>query len=70
MTKKSINIALTEQEFDALYAASQRELRHPRDQAHYLLRTLLLGTCYQSTNDKSDVTIRQDSHVAFAESTL
>lgn len=43
MTKKSINIPLDQREFDALYAVSQRDLRHPREQARYILRTVLFA---------------------------
>lgn len=62
-----ITVPLSKDEFEALQDLARLDYRHPREQARYLLGTLLLGTFDQATNDKSDVNIRQDSHVAFAE---
>jgi len=36
-----INVRLSRTEFERLSATAQRELRHPRDQARYLLRLAL-----------------------------
>lgn len=36
-----INVRLSRGEFERLSAAAQRDLRHPRDQARYLLRLAL-----------------------------
>lgn len=38
---RSINIRLDQSELDALLAAAESELRHPRDQARLILRTAL-----------------------------
>lgn len=39
----SVNVPMERYELEALVAAAQRDLRHPRDQARYLLRVALLG---------------------------
>lgn len=44
-----ITVPLSKQEFTALQASAQQEYRHPRDQARFLLRSILLRD--QSTND-------------------
>lgn len=67
MTK--LTISVNDDEFVRLVQMANQELRDPRDQARYILRSVLLGATVP-TNNKSDVNIRQDSHVAFAESTL
>lgn len=51
MKRKSINIPLSEQEFEALYTNSQKNLRHPRDQARFILRCVLLSE--QTTENKN-----------------
>jgi hypothetical protein len=38
-----ITVPLSKDEFEALQTAAQIEYRHPREQARYLLRSLLLG---------------------------
>lgn len=47
--RQSINIPLTTEELNALLSAAQREYRHPRDQARYILRQALLGDHEQAT---------------------
>lgn len=41
MTK--LTIILTEREFERLHQTAQRDLRHPRDQARFIIRSVLLG---------------------------
>lgn len=41
--RSTINVPLELPELEALVAAARLELRHPRDQARYLLRRALLG---------------------------
>lgn len=38
-----ISVPLSPQEFEALRNVSQSQLRHPREQARYILRSVLLG---------------------------
>lgn len=47
--RQSINIPLAAEELTALVSAAQREYRHPRDQARYILRQALLGNHEQAT---------------------
>lgn len=47
--RQSINIPLSADEVTALVSAAQREYRHPRDQARYILRQALLGDHTQAT---------------------
>ena len=64
--KKSIYVPLDLMEFDALYAQSRRDLRHPRDQARYIIRQALgltegdrhgnVGTA-KATNQSPDVAL-------------
>lgn len=66
-----ITIELTNSEMEALKQKARRDLRQPKDQARYLLRSLLLGTRDQSTNNKSAVSQTwQGENGTFAESTL
>jgi hypothetical protein len=37
-----ITVPLSREEFSALQASAQQEYRHPRDQARFLLRSILL----------------------------
>ena len=60
-----INVPLSAQEFEALRDASQIQLRHPRDQARYILRSVLLGEPI-TENNKSVVNSEKNSHNAFA----
>lgn len=41
--RSTINVPLEQTELEALVATARLELRHPRDQARYLLRRALLG---------------------------
>jgi plasmid stability protein len=43
MSYARLNIPLSDMELQALRAAAQKDLRHPKDQARYLLRRALLG---------------------------
>jgi len=61
-----ITVPLGREEFDALRESAKQDYRHPREQARYLLRKLLLGTYEQSANANSDVNPGQGSHVAAA----
>ena len=45
-----INIPLSPQEFEALRSVSQLQLRHPRDHARFILRSVLLGEQSQECN--------------------
>lgn len=57
-------IVLTEQEMERLHQSAKRDLRHPRDQARYILRSALLGQRDSSpTNSEGDAT-RTGLHVA------
>ena len=58
----SIMLPLGKDEFDALRAASDREYRHPRDQARHLLRWALgldssqkdIGSIYQTDFEQKE----------------
>lgn len=41
--QSTINVPLERSELEALIATARLELRHPRDQARYLLRRALMG---------------------------
>jgi hypothetical protein len=41
MQMTRINIPVTNEELEALQSFAQRDLRHPRDQARYLLRAAM-----------------------------
>jgi hypothetical protein len=63
-----IYIPLAAEEMDALRSSAQSHYRHPRDQARYLLRKMLLGEPpaeATSTNSKS-AGVRQDMAGALA----
>ena len=47
-----ITVPLSKEEFEALQDSAQQDYRHPREQARYLLRSLLLNN--HSTNANSD----------------
>lgn len=51
----SINVRLSRTEFERLSATAQRELRHPRDQARYLLRLALGLVEEQETRSRGAV---------------
>lgn len=61
-----INVRLSRTEFERLSATAQRELRHPRDQARYLLR-LALGLVEQPQETRSrGVVDPEQAHAAAA----
>lgn len=59
-----ITVPLSLEEFEALRESAQQDYRHPREQARFLLRHLLLRTNSQATNKNSDVPSYQAQHVA------
>lgn len=59
-----ITVPLSKDEFQALQKSAQQDYRDPREQARYLLRSILLIDQFANAND--DVKIRQDSHAVAA----
>lgn len=59
-----ITVPLSQDEFEALRESAQQDYRHPREQARFLLRSLLLRTSSQAANKNSDVPTYQGQHVA------
>jgi hypothetical protein len=64
MQMTRINIPVTNEELEALQIFAQRDLRHPRDQARYLLRAALGLTgdaqIAMPQNAKNSAGVRQD----------
>lgn len=58
-----ITVPLSREEFIALSKTAQDEYRHPREQARYILRSVLLGKL-DSSNKNSDVPTFHGGHVA------
>lgn len=53
-----ITVPLSQDEFIALAQAAQCDLRHPRDQARFLLRSALMATLISDTeNNKTVLTV-------------
>lgn len=50
-----ITVPLSRQEFEALYQAAIIDYRHPRDQARFILRSVLLSE--QSQESKNPLTV-------------
>lgn len=65
-----ITIMLSDQERNALFELSQRELRPLPDQARFILRNVLIGEQQPTTEEKnkSAVNPAKNSHSAFAAS--
>lgn len=58
---RSINVRLEQRELDALVTVAQNELRHPRDQARYiLLKSLGLADKPPTGEKHSGAGVRQD----------
>lgn len=49
-----ITVPLSKDEFEALRTAAQTDYRHPREQARYLLRSILLGESSAEMNNRRD----------------
>lgn len=66
--QSTINVPLEKSELEALIATARLELRHPRDQARYLLRRALMGEqppdLPPAPMASGAVSIRQDTHGA------
>lgn len=59
-----ITVPLSKEEFEALMNSAQQDYRHPREQARFLLRNLLLSTNGQVPNKNSDAISYQAGSVA------
>lgn len=58
-----ITVPLSRDEFEALRNSAFRDYRHPREQARYLLRCLLLGEPATQINNRHDATNLHGSSV-------
>lgn len=61
-----INVRLSRGEFERLSAQAQRDLRHPRDQARYLLRLALGLADPEETRNRGAVVDCDPQHAAAA----
>jgi hypothetical protein len=66
-TVTRITVNLSADERRALMASAQREYRHPREQARYLLRRALLGESAQPAESSNRTGVRQDMPSAVAQ---
>lgn len=62
-----ITVPLSREEFEALRTAAQTDYRHPREQARYLLRGVLLGEQSLETNNRHAVTLTETTSKAVGE---
>lgn len=61
-----ITVPLSKEEFEALRTAAQTDYRHPREQARYLLRIILLGEQEPENSKTASVKVRTTTTGSFA----
>ena len=65
MSYRTMTIAISDEEMQALNRLALAEYRRPRDQARYILRKVLVGNEAEEDHNGA-VSIRQDTHGAVA----
>lgn len=61
-----ITVPLSQDEFEALRNLAFRDYRHPREQARFLLRHILLGEQQDVKNKNGDALVSQAGRVAIS----
>lgn len=61
-----ITVPLSRQEFEALYQAAIIDYRHPREQARFILRSVLLGEPITENKNPSTATLTERTANGFA----
>ncbi len=61
-----VTIVLTEMEMERLHQSAKRELRHPREQARFILRSALFGDSVPTNSKSTSVKVEPTQTGAFA----
>lgn len=64
MKTERLTLVLSSAEMQALRKSSKVDLRHPREQARYILQSVLLGNKFQEKTEPASQLVSQDGQAS------